>query len=256
MNITYLLTALLVSLGINIVLFLFAYFFKTDKLTDAAYALSFMVLALFGFLGGEVTVSRLLVTGMVVVWAIRLGGFLLYRIQKIGRDQRFDAWRHSFWLLGRFWVLQAITAWVVMLPVLFALSKSNIELHMLAFIGFAIWLGGLSLESVADLQKFNFSQNTRNKDKWIAEGVWSWSRHPNYFGEMTVWVGTYITVFLSLSGVERVIGLASPLFIIGILLFATGIPILEKKADERWGSDKAYQDYKKRTSILIPRPPK
>lgn len=256
MDIAYLLTALIVSLGINISLFLVAYFLKTDKLTDAAYALSFMVLALFGLLSGEATTSRLLVTAMVLTWALRLGGFLLYRIQKIGRDQRFDAWRHSFWLLGRFWVLQAITAWVVMLPVLFALSKSNIDMHVLIFLGIAIWLGGLGLESVADLQKFRFSQNPRNKNKWIAEGVWSWSRHPNYFGEMTIWVGMYIAVFLSLTGVEKVIGLASPLFIIGILLFATGIPILEKKADERWGSNKAYQDYKKRTSILIPSPPK
>ena len=95
----YLLYALLFSLGINIVLFLVAYKFKTDKLTDAAYALSFFVLAMFGLVSHDITPARLLIAGMVTVWAVRLGGFLLYRIQKTGRDQRFDVWRNSFWLL-------------------------------------------------------------------------------------------------------------------------------------------------------------
>lgn len=252
----YLLSALLFSLGINIVLFLVAYKFKTDKLTDAAYALSFFVLAMFGLFSGELTATRLVVAAMVSVWAFRLGGFLLYRIQKTGRDQRFDVWRHSFWLLGRFWVLQAITAWIVMLPVLLALSKSDISITNVSMVGIALWAFALIVETIADLQKFRFTQNPKNKGKWIAEGLWSWSRHPNYFGEILVWTGTYIAVFSTLVGFDRLVGLASPLFIAGILLFATGIPILEKQADERWGKEKAYQEYKKRTSELLLLPPK
>jgi steroid 5-alpha reductase family enzyme len=252
----YLLNALLYSLGINIVLFLVAYTFKTDKLTDAAYALSFLVLAVFGYLSGDATAQRLLVTGMVALWAFRLGGFLLYRIQKTGRDQRFDAWRNNFWLLGRFWVLQAVTAWVVLLPLLLALNNPNINLTALSCIGIVLWVFALAVEAVADIQKFRFTQNPKNKGKWIAEGLWSWSRHPNYFGEILVWVGTYLAVFSTLTGVERVIGLVSPLSIAAVLLFATGIPILEKQADKKWGKEAAYKEYKKRTSILVLWPPK
>lgn len=255
MTVAYLLNALLFSLGINIVLFLVAFKFKTDKLTDAAYALSFLVLALFGYISGEATVARLVVTSMVALWAVRLGGFLLYRIQKVGRDQRFDAWRDNFWLLGRFWVLQAIIAWVVLLPLLLALDKSTVTMTTISVLGISIWAFGLIIEAVADAQKFRFTQNAKNKGKWIAEGLWSWSRHPNYFGEITVWVGMYITVFSTLTGIERIIGLASPLAIAGTLIFASGIPILEKSADKKWGKDPAYQDYKKRTSILILWPP-
>lgn len=256
MTSSYLLNALLFSLGINIVLFLVAYKFKTDKLTDAAYALSFFVLAMFGLDGGELTLARVVVAGMVMIWAIRLGGFLLYRIQKTGRDQRFDAWRNSFWLLGRFWVLQAITAWIVMLPILFALSKPTITITLASIIGIFIWAAALTIEAVADIQKFRFSQNPKNKGKWIAEGLWSWSRHPNYFGEIMVWTGVYIAVFANLTNPERFVGLVSPLFIAGVLLFATGIPILQKQADKKWGKNPAYKVYKKRTSVLIPFPPK
>lgn len=256
MTASYLVTALLFSLGINIVLFLVAYTFKTDKLTDAAYALSFFVLAVFGLLSSEATMARLLITAMVTIWAIRLGGFLLYRIQKTGRDQRFDVWRNSFWLLGRFWVLQAITAWIVLLPVLLALAKPDISLTTISILGILLWAFGLIVEAVADAQKFRFTQNPKNKGKWIAEGLWSWSRHPNYFGEITVWAGMYIAVVSTLTTSERLVGLASPLFIAGILLFATGIPILEKQANKKWGTDPAYKEYKKRTSELILRPPR
>lgn len=252
----YLLNALLFSLVINIVLFLVAFKFKTDKLTDAAYALSFFVLAMFGLYSGELTSGRVIFAAMVSLWAFRLGGFLLYRIQKTGRDQRFDVWRNSFWLLGRFWVLQAITAWVVMLPVLLALSKSEVNLTSVSIAGIVLWVFALTIETIADLQKFRFTQNPKNKGKWIAEGLWSWSRHPNYFGEILVWTGTYIAVFSTLTAPERIAGLASPLFIAGILIFATGIPILEKQADAKWGKDQAYKEYKKRTSELLLLPPK
>jgi steroid 5-alpha reductase family enzyme len=256
MNSLYLLNALLFSLGINIVLFLVAYKFKTDKLTDAAYALSFFVLTMFGLYSGELTSGRILVAAMAGLWAFRLGGFLLYRISVTGHDQRFDVWRNSFWLLGRFWVLQAVTAWVVLLPLLLALNKPDVNLTSLSVVGVALWAFALIVETIADAQKFRFTQNPKNKGKWIAEGLWSWSRHPNYFGEILVWVGIYMTVFSTLTAPERLAGLASPLSITGVLLFATGVPILEKQADKKWGKDKAYQEYKKRTSELLLLPPK
>lgn len=252
----YLLSALAFSLIINITLFLIAFRFKTDKLTDAAYALSFFVLTMFGLYSGELTFSRIIVAAMASLWAFRLGGFLLYRISVTGRDQRFDAWRDNFWLLGRFWVLQAVIAWVVLLPILLAFNKTDIDLTAVSMVGIALWAFALVVETVADAQKFRFTQNPKNKGQWIAEGLWSWSRHPNYFGEILVWVGIYITVYSTLTNPERLAGLASPLSIAGVLLFATGVPILEKQADKKWGQNKAYQEYKKRTSELLLLPPK
>lgn len=252
---SYLLIPLVVTLIFNIALFLVAYWRKTDRLTDGAYAISFAAIAAIALLNSTVTGSSLLLVALVFVWAARLGGFLVYRIWKSGKDKRFDAWRSNFWLLGRFWVLQAITAWVVMLPLLFALSQDNLSLPATSVIFVATWAAGLVIEAVADIQKYRFNQQLKNKGKWIAEGLWSWSRHPNYFGEIVIWASVYLTVFPVLSGWQRLVGLISPLFIAAILLFATGIPILEKQADEKWGNDKDYQAYKKRVSILIPLPP-
>jgi steroid 5-alpha reductase family enzyme len=256
MNTLYLISPLVFSVVFNIILFLFAFRFKTDKLTDGAYAVSFAVISLFALFTGDFTASRILVSALSVLWAIRLGGFLVYRIWKTGKDQRFDAWRNNFWLLGRFWVLQAVVAWVVMLPSLFALAQNDLSLTTVSFIAVAVWAGALAIETIADFQKYWFNQKPKNKGKWIAEGLWSWSRHPNYFGEIMVWVSVYAVVFPALSGTERLIGLISPLVIAYVLLFATGIPILEKSADERWGKDKAYQAYKKRTNVLVPLPPR
>lgn len=251
----YLTIALLVTLAINSTLFLFAFYRQTDRLTDGAYAISFMSLVLFGLVSGDFSAGRLLVAGVVLLWALRLGGFLVYRILKTGKDKRFDAWRQNFWLLGRFWILQGVTAWVVLLPALMALYATTVTVSAVSVVGVIIWFAALSLEAVADVQKYRFNAQPRNRGKWIAEGVWSWSRHPNYFGEIFVWVGTYMIAFSSLSAVQRVVGLVSPLTIAGILLFATGVPILEKQADERWGTNEEYKRYKRRTSVLIPWPP-
>lgn len=254
--VSYLAVALAVTLVINIVLFLVAYKRQTDRLTDGAYAISFASMTLYALFSQPLVGRRPLIAGLVLLWALRLGGFLVYRIWKSGKDKRFDAWRSNFWLLGRFWVLQGITAWVVLLPTLFALHANTIKPSLLITLGVFIWGIGFSLESTADIQKYRFNANPKNAGQWIAEGVWRWSRHPNYFGEIMVWSGIYVATFSSLSGAQRLIGLVSPLFIAGILLFATGIPILEKQADERWGSNPAYREYKRRTSILIPRPPR
>jgi len=252
----YLISPLIFTLVLNITLFLVAYKLKTDKLTDGAYALSFAAISLFALLTGDINGYRLLISGLSVIWAIRLGGFLVYRIWKTGKDQRFDAWRDNFWLLGRFWVLQGLTAWVVMLPSLFALAHDDARLMAVSVFALLVWAAALLIETIADWQKYRFNQDPKNKGKWIATGLWSWSRHPNYFGEILIWSSVYIAVFPVMTLPERLVGLISPLFIAAVLLFATGIPILEKSADHRWGKDKAYQDYKRRTSILIPLPPR
>lgn len=250
----YLLIALGISLAINIAMFLVAFGRKTDKLTDASYAVSFIVLVLYTLLLEPVNAFRLLLAGMVVIWALRLGGFLLFRIWHTGKDGRFDAMRSNFWRFGKFWLLQGLSVWIILIPALLALRDGGGSIGALAIIGFVIWLAGFLLESTADIQKYRFTQNSANKNTWIATGVWRNSRHPNYFGEIIVWVGIYICCLTVLSPLEALVGLVSPLFIKVLLLFVSGVPILEKSADNRWGKQAAYQTYKRQTSVLIPLP--
>jgi steroid 5-alpha reductase family enzyme len=253
---TYILTALGVSLAINILLFFIAYRYRTDKLTDISYAVTFVVLALFGVWYAGFTPFNSLLLAMVVVWATRLGGFLLYRVSKTGRDARFDNIRGDFWKFGKFWVGQGLSVWVISLAALLAFGEVRAEIGLLAWLGVACWLIGLSLEATADIQKFGFTSNPTNKGKWIQNGVWRYSRHPNYMGEMLVWIGVFMYASTVLSPLGTLIAVISPLFIISLLLFVSGVPILEKSADKRWGSDPKYREYKARTSILIPWPPK
>lgn len=250
-----LLTYLAVSLGINTVLFLIAFWRKSDKLTDLSYAISFIALAVLGLSRSDQTPYHFLLLIMVVAWATRLGGFLVYRILRSGTDQRFDGVRDNFVKFGKFWLGQALAVWVIMLPSILAFGAQS-EISLLAVIGAGIWAIGLWVETQSDLQKITFRNNPKNKDKWISSGLWKYSRHPNYFGEILVWVGVYIYALASLSFLQGIVGLAGPLLITNILLFVSGIPPLETYADNKWGSVKSYQRYKARTSILIPLPPR
>ena len=164
--------------------------------------------------------------------------------------------RSNFKAFGRFWVLQAVTVWVVMLPVVLTLFKANESalFGKLSAIGVLVWALGLSIETVADLQKFEFSAEPKNAGKWIETGLWQYARHPNYFGEILVWIGVYIFTLSVLSGWEVIIAAVSPLFITVLLLKVSGVPILEKSADKRWGKQPAYQAYKKRTNVIVPLP--
>ncbi len=249
-----LLITLIVSLVINLVMFLIAFRFKTDKLTDISYAATFFVIVLYGVLTNAMSDYNLALFGMITLWSFRLGGFLLMRIWKMGRDKRFDGMRDNFLAFGRFWLLQAITVWIVLIPSSFAFASNRPFVSDLSLLGIVIFITGLMIEANADLQKYRFSRNPKNKDKWIDEGIWHYSRHPNYFGEMLVWAGVYIYVFPGLVGFQPLIGVISPLFITTMLLFVSGVPILEKSADKKWGKQAAYQEYKRTTHLIIPLP--
>ncbi len=249
-------SSLLTVLLINVVLFLVAYKHQSDKLTDFSYALSFIVVAVSAFMiSTHKTILLSLTVGMVIIWAFRLGGFLIYRIRKTSRDTRFDDIRSDFWQFLKFWIGQAVVAWILLLPVLF-LANRNDNLNALSYAGIAIWLVGVMIEAIADIQKFRFSQDAANKGKWIDIGLWHYSRHPNYFGEICVWIGMYLTVFSSLGEIEKLVGLASPIVIFITLRFISGVPPLEKSADKKWGDNPEYRMYKKRTNLIIPFLPK
>lgn len=243
--------AFVLSLGINIIMFVPAYLLKTDKLTDISYAVTFMFVSLLVFLQSERGSGHLVALIMVWAWAIRLGGFLLYRVSVVGKDQRFDQMRGSLLKFGRFWVLQGLSVFVILLAGVVFWRQPDISLGWMSIIGLLIFAEGLALETIADQQKFAFKR--AGKKGWIESGVWSISRHPNYLGEMLVWSGLFLFVAPSLELTGTLIALISPVYIVLLLCFASGIPILEKTADKRWGKDPKYQAYKKRVPVLVPK---
>jgi steroid 5-alpha reductase family enzyme len=246
---------LVLSLVINALMFLIAFRLRSDKLTDVSYALTFIILASFDIARATCNYYSLIGISLIYLWSLRIGGFLLYRVIRAGRDRRFDDIREHFWQFAKFWLGQAVTVWILMVPAGLGLATHN-TWHTTAIIGIIVWLTGFVLEAVADLQKYRFTHTPANKDHWIDSGVWHYSRHPNYLGEILVWVGIYAYLVPALSPVNRLISVISPLFITVLLLFVSGIPILEKSADRRWGSEPAYRDYKRTTSLLVPLPKK
>ena len=199
-----------------------------------------------------VDARSILVGALVVIWAMRLGTFLFRRIQKAGQDDRFDQIKPSFMLFLNVWTLQGLWVTFTAAAALVVITTTHRkELDWFAAIGFLVWVFGFALEVVADSQKSRFSANSANKGKFIQTGLWSRSRHPNYLGEIMLWVGVAVIALPVLQGWQWV-ALISPVFVTLLIVRVSGIPLLEKKADKKWGGQVDYESYKKRTPALIP----
>jgi steroid 5-alpha reductase family enzyme len=251
---TYVL-ALLLSFGINLLFFLLATTLKTDKFTDFSYGLTFISLTVyFLFTNQAFLLPHLLLAAMITLWAVRLITYLLIRILRIKKDFRFNHIRDNTVSFLQFWFFQALAVWIILLPSLYFLDQDDIHpLNPVMMLGIIIWFLGLLIETVSDWQKFRFKNIPEHKNRWIQTGLWRYSRHPNYFGEMLCWWGIFVFVTPYLQGLSW-ITIIGPLFITAILLFVSGIPPLEKKYDVVYANNKEYQEYKKRTSLLIPLP--
>lgn len=253
MDLIYLLA---LSIVINWVFFAIAALLRTDVFTDITYSLTFIVLTgILLAVAPERDPLRLLTAGAVMLWGVRLGGYLFYRILHIKVDHRFDDKRDSVVKFGMFWLLQAVSVWVILLPAYGILSlPKGISLHpALLIAALVVFLAGFAIEAIADAQKYAFKSDPASKGQFMSRGVWQYSRHPNYFGEMLVWWG------IALPGVALFRGLTlfyliGPVYITLLLLFVSGIPLLEKEADRKWGDREDYKEYKRRTSLLIPLP--
>lgn len=246
--------ALGISVLLNSIAFLYAFTHASDKLTDFTYASTFAVIALVGVWQAGFVGGSLVVMAMVLIWAVRLGVYLFVRIHKIKRDKRFDQMRQNFWRFGGFWLLQAITVWVVMIPSLLYLqlpSEAHSQVSLLQVLGVGIWLIGFSIETIADWQKYQFKQDPANTGKWIASGLWKHGRHPNYFGEMLLWTGVWLFCAAPLPLGAGLISLIGPVWIIVLLRYVSGIPLLEQRWQKKWGSDPAFQEYRRSTRMLI-----
>jgi len=252
-----LLICLLVTILMQFSFFLVACTCRFDKVTDFAGGTNFVALAVLTFLlSGTYSWRQILVTSMVVTWGLRLSGYLLYRIIKIGEDDRFDDKRSNPLKFAGFWIFQAVWVFVVSLPAMFInapASAGYLAYTYMDIIGSVFFFMGLLIETISDFQKFNFRNNPENRGKWCEVGLWRLSRHPNYFGEISLWIGVFI-VSSSICVGWQWTGVLSPIFTASILLFLSGIPLLEQKSDERFRENNDYVEFKKKTSPLIPLP--
>jgi steroid 5-alpha reductase family enzyme len=236
--------------------FIVAFIQKSEKFYDLIGSLTYISITIaLVLINPNINDRSVLLAILVIIWATRLGTFLFTRIQKQGKDDRFDEIKTSFtqflltWTLQGLWVtFTAAAAWAAMS------SPDPTPLGWLALVGFIVWVFGYFFELLSDAQKSAFKADPENEGKFIKSGLWAWSRHPNYFGEIVIWIGVAIIAFPTLKG-WALVALISPIWVIVQLTVISGIPMLEKKADKRWGGQEDYEKYKKNTPVLIPRPP-
>jgi steroid 5-alpha reductase family enzyme len=242
---------------INWVVFVPSWSAHTEKYFDLTGSITYLtVTALALALSDDLDTRAWLAAAMVAVWALRLGSFLFRRISKDGKDGRFDKMKHDFWQFLMTWTIQGLWVSLTLAAALSIITASDREsFGVLGVLGLLVWLVGFAIEVVADTQKSSFKADPANEGRFITTGLWSWSRHPNYFGEITLWAGMAIMAIPILSG-WRWIALISPIFVFVLLTRISGIPLLERRAEKRWGSEPEFRTYTDNTSVLVPLPPK
>ncbi|NLI19577.1 MAG: DUF1295 domain-containing protein [Actinomycetales bacterium] len=227
---------------------------RTEKYFDLTGSLTYITITVaLALLTPGLDARALIVAALVVVWAGRLGSFLFRRIHRAGRDDRFDELKKTplrflnVWTIQGLWVtLTAAAAWITIT------SATRRDLDAFAVIGGVLWLAGFGIEVVADQQKSRFRADPANRDRFINTGLWSRSRHPNYFGEILLWVGIAVISIPVLSGWQW-IALATPVFVTLLLTKVSGVPLLEAKAEKKWGGQADYEAYKRSTPVLVPK---
>ncbi|MBB1513327.1 DUF1295 domain-containing protein [Tessaracoccus sp. MC1627] len=236
------------------VVFIPSFAAQTERFFDLTGSLTYISITVaIVLLTPGVDARALLLAALVLVWAARLGTFLFRRVHRAGKDDRFDELKPSLirflnvWTLQGLWVtLTAAAAWVSIT------SATRVGLDWFALVGFVVWAVGFGIEIVADQQKGRFNADPARKGGFISTGLWARSRHPNYFGEIVLWTGVAIIALPTLQGWQWV-ALISPLFVALLLTKVSGIPLLERKADAKWGGQPDYEAYKAGTPVLLPK---
>ncbi|PWZ22403.1 hypothetical protein Zm00014a_043263 [Zea mays] len=246
----------IVTVGYQLLFFIITALLRFDKVTDFAGSTNFIIIAILTLaLKGAWHFRQIVLTVLVTIWGLRLGLFLLMRILQWGEDRRFDKMRDNLGKLAVFWIFQAVWVWSVSLPVTVVnASDRNPSIEARDIIGWIIWLVGICVEAAADQQKLVFKSSPSNRGKWCDAGLWKYSRHPNYFGEIFLWWGVFVASTPVISDAEWLV-ILGPIFLTLLLLFVSGIPLLESSADKRYGRLEEYRVYKNTTSPLIPLPP-
>lgn len=230
---------------------------QTEKFYDLTGTLTYMTVTGVALgLSGEFDIRALIVAGCICIWCARLGLFLFTRIGAAGEDRRFRQIKTNPIRFLTAWTIQGL--WVTLtaaaaLAILTSEKRAGVDAFLIA--GLALWVVGFAIEVIADGQKSAFRKDPANTNRFVTTGLWAWSQHPNYFGEIVLWTGIAVMAIPTLQGWAW-ITLISPVFVTLLLTKVSGIPLLDKSAKERWGEDKTYQAYIARTSKLIPIPPK
>lgn len=236
------------------IVFIPAYTLQSERFFDLTGSLTYIATTLLALaLSRNAGTRSVLLTALVVIWAGRLGAFLFRRVKKAGKDDRFDELKPSFLRFLNIWTIQAL--WITLTAAAAHIAISSTlqkPLDIFALVGFLVWAAGFAIEINADGQKSRFNADPANKGKFIATGLWARSRHPNYFGEIVLWIGIALIALPVLRGWQWV-GLISPFFVTLLLTRVSGIPLLEQKADKKWGGQADYEAYKRKTPVLIPR---
>ena len=247
-----------ICIGIQWIAWIPASIWKTERFYDLTGGLTFLVVVVFSLWSGSQfespSLREIIVSALVVVWSLRLSSFLYFRIHRTGKDGRFDRLKTSPIRFLVPWTLQGLWVFLTMVVVIVINNQENASpaLGIWDCIGFLLWITGFGIEVIADNQKTVFNSDPQNKDKWIDSGLWSYSRHPNYFGEILLWTGISFFGVSCFTGLERVAWI-SPIFIYILLTKISGTPILDRRSLEKWGHDPEYQKYRDETPALFPR---
>ena len=232
-----------------------AYVFQTEKFYDLTGSLTYLSVTWYALIlaSGDFANANLANTVIVLLislWALRLGSFLFMRIHKDGEDKRFRTIKPSATQFFMTWTLQGLWVSLCSMCALTAISSdTGVVVNALFYFGLGLFVLGFSTEIVADNQKSKFRSFPENRDKFITTGLWAKSRHPNYFGEIVLWAGIAVMSFSSLEGWQY-LTLISPIFTYILLVYVSGVRMLEARADKKWGHDEDYKKYKSNTPVL------
>ena len=235
------------------IVFIPSYLFSTEHFFDLTGAVTFIAVSILAFLINDFNnLRQWVVLILILIWALRLGSFLFLRIKKAGEDSRFTTIKKDFSVFFLTWNLQGLWVLFTLFGALTILtSNKNSNFGIFDIVGVLIWVIGFAIEVVSDRQKSEFKNNKSNAGLFIRSGLWKYSRHPNYFGEILIWIGISVIGIPIYSGLGWV-GLISPFFVFIMLYYISGVRLLEKQANERWGNNNEYLLYKLKTPVLFP----
>ena len=246
--------AVLLSFLIHWILFIPAYILKTEKFFDLSGSFTYISIMIYVVSMRDdfySNIGNIILASFILIWATRLGSFLFFRIKKAGEDRRFREIKTSFTRFFMTWTLSGMWVSLCSMCALTAISSSEgVIMNPLFYMGSLIFLLGFIVEVVADRQKTIFRKKINNQNKFINTGLWSYSRHPNYVGEITLWTGVSIISCSSLEG-SQYVSLISPIFTYLLLVYVSGVRQLEESGLKRWGDLDSYKEYLKNTPTLI-----
>jgi steroid 5-alpha reductase family enzyme len=236
--------------------FLFSLVKKRNDFADVAWGLGFVLVAWVSFfLTNGFSARGLVVCVLVSVWGLRLAWHIYLRNRGKAEDYRYlsmrQEWGAWFYLRSylQVYILQGFLLFLIALPVLWINKETSSPLGWLDLLGLLVWLFGFYFEVVGDAELARFIKNPENKGKILQSGLWSYTRHPNYFGEVTLWWGIWLLA-LSVSG--GILAIVGPLTITFLILKVSGIPMLEKKMEGK----PEFAEYKRKVSVFVPWPPR